>query len=56
MPTLVPTRSSRIGALPTADLVEDCTRLDPYARPTFRDVLLRLKSLAAIAERGREVM
>ncbi|KAL4428326.1 hypothetical protein ABPG75_002415 [Micractinium tetrahymenae] len=39
-----------------SDLVEDCTRLDPYARPTFRDVLLRLKSLAAFAERGRELM
>ncbi|EFN55353.1 hypothetical protein CHLNCDRAFT_134377 [Chlorella variabilis] len=33
------------------DLVEDCTRLDPYARPSSRDILLRLKSLAAFAER-----
>jgi len=37
--------------LPPADLVEDCTRLDPFARPSFRDVLLRLKSLAGFAER-----
>ena len=28
-----------------ADLVEDCTRLDPYTRPTFGDVLRRLKAL-----------
>lgn len=38
---------SRLGA----DLIEDCTRLDPYARPSSRDILLRLKSLAAFAER-----
>lgn len=36
---------------PAADLIEDCTRLDPYARPSSRDILLRLKSLAAFAER-----
>ncbi|PRW44254.1 3-phosphoshikimate 1-carboxyvinyltransferase isoform A [Chlorella sorokiniana] len=34
-----------------ADLVEDCTRLDPFARPSFRDILLRLKSLTGFAER-----
>lgn len=34
-----------------ADLVEDCTRLDPFARPSFRDVLLRLKSMAGFADR-----
>jgi hypothetical protein len=31
--------------------VEDCTRLDPFARPSFRDILLRLKSLTGFAER-----
>jgi hypothetical protein len=34
-----------------ADLVEDCMRLDPYARPTSRDILLRLKSLSEVAGR-----
>ena len=28
-----------------SDLVEDCTRLDPLARPSFRDILRRLRSL-----------
>ncbi len=35
-----------------ADLVDDCTRLDPYARPSSRDILMRLKSLGNFA--GKE--
>ncbi|KAL4858866.1 Mitogen-activated protein kinase kinase kinase dlk-1 [Chlorella vulgaris] len=34
-----------------SDLIEDCTRLDPYARPSSRDILMRLKSLACFAGR-----
>lgn len=40
---------------PLADLVEDCTRLDPFARPSFRDILLRLKSLGTFSAGGREM-
>lgn len=29
-----------------ADLVEDCTRVDPLSRPTFKEILRRLQALA----------
>ena len=31
-----------------SDLVEDCTRVDPMARPTFGAVLRRLRGLSSI--------
>lgn len=37
-----------------ADLVEDCTRLDPLGRPSFADVLRRLRGLAGQRGGGAE--
>lgn len=36
-----------------ADLVQDCTRLDPLSRPSFADILQRLKLLGAVTASGR---
>jgi len=35
-----------------SDLVEDCTRLDPLSRPSFGDILKRLRGLSRGGEDG----